>query len=114
MVVPVFLSTVTPGKLPTFWFNPVNTLKSELFPLLGLPTNAMFIFFVKLKWTAKLTAFNGLWLRNEKQGGLQQITRTCLPVGKVNTDKTFVFFCVSVLQWQIYILANNLTYNLPD
>ena len=91
MVVPVFLSTVTPGKLPTFWFNPVNTLKSELFPLLGLPTNAMFIFFVKLKWTAKLTAFNGLWLRNEKQGGLQQITR-------INTDKTFVFLSVSVLR----------------
>ena len=40
--VPVFLSTVTPGKLPTFWFKPVIALNSEVFPLLGLPTNAMF------------------------------------------------------------------------
>ena len=39
--VPVFLSTVTPGKLPTFWLRPVSTLKRELLPLLGLPTNAM-------------------------------------------------------------------------
>ena len=45
---PVFLSTVTPGKFPTFWFKPVNTLNSELFPLFGLPTNAMLIFFAKI------------------------------------------------------------------
>lgn len=45
---PVFLSTVTPGKLPTFWFRPVNALNNEDLPLLGLPTNAMFMFFVKI------------------------------------------------------------------
>lgn len=39
--IPVFLSTVTPGKFPTFWFNPVRELNRELFPLLGLPTNAI-------------------------------------------------------------------------
>src|ERR1700730_1930861 len=38
---PVFLSTVTPGKLPTFWLRPVSALKRELFPLLGLPTSAI-------------------------------------------------------------------------
>jgi hypothetical protein len=38
---PVFLSTVTPAKLPTFWFKPVRALNKELFPLLGLPTNAI-------------------------------------------------------------------------
>ena len=38
---PVFLSMVTPGKLPTFWFNPVKTLNSELLPLLGFPTKAI-------------------------------------------------------------------------
>ena len=41
LATPVFLSTVTPGKLPTFWFIPVRELNRELFPLLGLPTNAM-------------------------------------------------------------------------
>lgn len=46
---PVFLSTVTPGKLPTFWLRPVSTLNKELLPLLGLPTNAMLIFFVKIE-----------------------------------------------------------------
>jgi hypothetical protein len=35
------LSTVTPGKLPTFWLSPVRTLNSELLPLLGLPTKAI-------------------------------------------------------------------------
>jgi hypothetical protein len=39
--IPVFLSTVTPGKLPTFWLRPVSALKSEVFPLLGFPTKAM-------------------------------------------------------------------------
>src|SRR5215472_8153096 len=38
---PIFLSTVTPGKLPTFWLRPVSALKSELLPLLGLPTRAI-------------------------------------------------------------------------
>ena len=39
---PVFLSTVTPGKLPTFWLRPVKALKSDDLPELGLPTRAMF------------------------------------------------------------------------
>ena len=48
LLTPLFLSTVTPGKLPTFWFNPVRELKSELFPLLGLPTRAIWrLFFFK-------------------------------------------------------------------
>lgn len=38
---PDLLSTVTPGKLPTFCFNPVNTLNKELLPLLGFPSNAI-------------------------------------------------------------------------
>jgi hypothetical protein len=37
---PVFLSTVTPGKLPVFCLNPVNWLKREDFPVLGFPTSA--------------------------------------------------------------------------
>lgn len=41
LLFPVFLSTVTPGKFPTFWFNPVSELKRELFPLFGLPTKAI-------------------------------------------------------------------------
>jgi hypothetical protein len=40
-VLPDFLSTVTPGKLPTCWFNPVKALNNELLPELGLPTNAI-------------------------------------------------------------------------
>jgi hypothetical protein len=40
-VLPVLLSTVTPGKLPTCWLSPVRALNKELFPLLGLPTNAI-------------------------------------------------------------------------
>jgi len=50
---PVFLSTVTPGKLPTCCFNPVNALNSELFPLLGLPTNAMLMGFDKFQVPAR-------------------------------------------------------------
>jgi hypothetical protein len=48
LALPVFLSTVTPGKLPTFWLRPVNALNSELFPLFGFPTSAILIdaFFV--------------------------------------------------------------------
>jgi len=34
--------------LPTFWLSPVRALNKEVFPLLGLPTNAMFMFFVKI------------------------------------------------------------------
>src|SRR5687767_4385397 len=41
LLIPVLLSTVTPGKLPTFWFKPVRALKTELFPLFGLPTRAI-------------------------------------------------------------------------
>jgi hypothetical protein len=39
---PVFLSTVTPGKFPTFWLRPVKELNKEDLPLLGFPTNAIF------------------------------------------------------------------------
>jgi hypothetical protein len=39
--VPIFLSTVTPGKFPTFWFRPVSVLNKELFPLFGFPTKAI-------------------------------------------------------------------------
>ena len=45
---PVFLSTVTPGKLPTCCFSPVSILNKELLPLLGFPTNAILMFFIKL------------------------------------------------------------------
>ena len=38
---PDLLSTVTPGKLPTFCFNPVSALNRELFPLLGFPSSAI-------------------------------------------------------------------------
>jgi hypothetical protein len=38
---PVFLSTVTPGKFPTFWFSPVRELNTDVFPLFGFPTNAI-------------------------------------------------------------------------
>jgi hypothetical protein len=38
------LSTVTPGKLATFWFRPVSALKTVDLPLLGLPTNAILSF----------------------------------------------------------------------
>ena len=40
--VPIFLSTVTPGKFPTCWCKPVSSLNKELLPLLGLPTRAIF------------------------------------------------------------------------
>ena len=42
-VVPIFLSTVTPGKFPTCWLSPVSVLNSELFPLFGFPTKAIWI-----------------------------------------------------------------------
>lgn len=41
ILLPLFISTVTPGKFPTFWFNPVIQLKREVFPLFGLPNNAI-------------------------------------------------------------------------
>jgi hypothetical protein len=43
------LSTVTPGKLPTFWFNPVKALNKDVLPLLGLPTNAIFTVLLAIK-----------------------------------------------------------------
>ena len=67
---PVFLSTVTPGKLPTFCFNPVNELKSELFPLLGLPTNAMFISLANSIINTKLTVTAFIRLRIKKEEGV--------------------------------------------
>jgi len=39
---PDFLSTVTPGKFPTFWLRPVSKLNNVVFPQLGFPTNAIF------------------------------------------------------------------------
>jgi hypothetical protein len=41
LVLPTFWSTVTPGKLPTFWFKPVRVLNKDVFPQLGLPTSAI-------------------------------------------------------------------------
>ena len=38
--VPSFFSTVTPGQLPTYWFEPVRALKRVVLPQLGLPTSA--------------------------------------------------------------------------
>ena len=38
---PIFLSTVTPGKLPTFCFNPVSVLNKDDFPTFGFPTKAI-------------------------------------------------------------------------
>jgi hypothetical protein len=35
------MSTVTPGKFPTFWRRPVSILKTELLPVFGLPNNAI-------------------------------------------------------------------------
>ena len=51
--VPTFLSTVTPGKFPTFWLRPVSVLNNELFPLLGFPTKAiwMVLLFTKVQPT---------------------------------------------------------------
>ena len=37
---PSFLSTVTPGKLPTCWLEPVSWLKSVVLPQFWLPTRA--------------------------------------------------------------------------
>jgi hypothetical protein len=39
--VPTFFSTVTPGQLPTYWFDPVSMLKNVVLPLLGFPTSAI-------------------------------------------------------------------------
>lgn len=36
-----FFSTVTPGQLPTNWFEPVRALNNVVLPLLGLPARAM-------------------------------------------------------------------------
>ena len=38
--VPSFFSTVTPGQLPTYWFEPVKALKRVVLPQLGLPAKA--------------------------------------------------------------------------
>lgn len=38
---PSFFSTVTPGQLPTNWFEPVRALNNVVLPLLGLPARAM-------------------------------------------------------------------------
>lgn len=65
-VVPVFLSTVTPGKLPVRWFNPVSTLNNDVFPLLGLPTNAIWTVFLTTMGFAKVACGNGNHLRDQK------------------------------------------------
>ena len=39
-ILPSFFSTVTPGQLPTYSFEPVIALKSVVFPQLGLPASA--------------------------------------------------------------------------
>ena len=40
---PDFWSTVTPGKLPTCWFEPVSWLKSVVLPQFWLPASAKII-----------------------------------------------------------------------
>ena len=65
-VVPVFLSTVTPGKFPVRWFNPVSTLKREVFPLLGFPTKAIWtVFFTTMRF-AKVACSKGNDLRDRE------------------------------------------------
>ena len=39
---PSFFSTVTPGQLPTRWFEPVRSLNIVVLPLFGLPASAIF------------------------------------------------------------------------
>src|SRR5215203_3058015 len=65
-VVPVFLSTVTPGKLPVRWFKPVKTLNSEVFPLFGFPTKAIWtVFLITLRF-AKVASVCSNHLRYRK------------------------------------------------
>src|SRR5580698_8131759 len=59
LVEPLFLSTVTPGKLPTFWFRPVRALKRELFPLFGLPMRAIGSVFCFNVWAGREAGGNG-------------------------------------------------------
>ena len=40
---PSFFSTVTPGQLPTYWFEPVRSLNRVVLPLFGLPASAILI-----------------------------------------------------------------------
>ncbi len=40
---PFFSSTVTPGQFPTYWLDPVSSLKSVVLPQFGLPASAIFI-----------------------------------------------------------------------
>src|ERR1044071_1306372 len=43
---PVCCSTVTPGKLATFWRSPVSLLNSVVLPQLGGPTNTTVLVFL--------------------------------------------------------------------
>ena len=45
---PSFFSTVTPGQLPTNWFEPVKALNSVVLPQFGLPARAIFDLFFHL------------------------------------------------------------------
>ena len=38
---PSFFSTVTPGQLPTYWFEPVRALNSVVLPQFGFPASAI-------------------------------------------------------------------------
>ena len=40
---PSFFSTVTPGQLPTYWSEPVRSLKSVVLPQFGFPASAILI-----------------------------------------------------------------------
>ena len=40
---PSFFSTVTPGQLPTYWFEPVSALKSVVLPEFGLPEGYFYL-----------------------------------------------------------------------
>jgi hypothetical protein len=65
-VVPVFLSTVTPGKFPVRWFNPVSTLNNEVLPLFGFPTKAIWTIFFSTMRFAKVACSNVNHLRDWK------------------------------------------------
>ena len=69
----------------------------------------MFILFAKL-CAANLTALNGLWLRNEKQGvwPLKHRNTEGFPFWKkAATNKYNYIFRASLFQWQHYMTAKN-------
>src|ERR1700733_2995464 len=99
-VLPLFLSTVTPGKFPTFWFIPVNALKRELFPLFGFPTRAICkLLFFKIahqcraltSQSAKITLIREWHLRNREVYGLGKTVAKNLTRSAFSYDNFSVF-----------------------